>query len=163
MERFPASLAALLRGLPEPDARWRPDGGAWSITEIVCHLADEEIEDFGTRVCMTLDDPAGDWPPIDPEGAAVERRYNERSLAETLERFAEVRSASIAKLRAIEAPDWERAHEHPRWGPMAAGMLMTSWCAHDALHLRQIAKRLFQLAARDGAGHSTIYAGEWTV
>jgi hypothetical protein len=38
---------------------------------------------------------------------------------------------------------------------------MVSWAAHDMLHLRQIAKRLFQIAQRDGDGFSTDYAGEW--
>ena len=39
--------------------------------------------------------------------------------------------------------------------------LLTSWAAHDALHLRQIAKRLFQLAERDGGEYNSRYAGEW--
>jgi hypothetical protein len=38
---------------------------------------------------------------------------------------------------------------------------MVSWCAHDALHLRQIAKRTFQMAQRDGGRFTADYAGDW--
>jgi hypothetical protein len=50
---------------------------------------------------------------------------------------------------------------HPKVGATAAGDVMASWAAHDALHLRQIAKRLWELAGRDGAPFRTGYAGEW--
>jgi hypothetical protein len=33
--------------------------------------------------------------------------------------------------------------------------------AHDYLHLRQIAKRMYQMAGRDAGEYSTRYAGEW--
>jgi hypothetical protein len=36
---------------------------------------------------------------------------------------------------------------------------MASWAAHDALHLRQIAKRLYELTARDAGRYSAGYAG----
>jgi hypothetical protein len=57
--------------------------------------------------------------------------------------------------------DWSVAYQHPKVGPIRAGDLLTGWAAHDALHLRQISKRLFQLAERDGAGFTSRYAGEW--
>jgi hypothetical protein len=40
-------------------------------------------------------------------------------------------------------------------------MLLASWAAHDALHLRQIARRLHGLAARDAGPYGVAYAGEW--
>ena len=162
MEAFPAALAGVAGGLSDADARWKPADGAWSVLEVVAHLGDEETLDFGTRVRMTLEDPAKDWPPIDPEGWARERRYNERDLGAELARFAAARVGSVAWLRALgPGTDWSRARVHPKFGPMAAGMLMTSWGAHDALHLRQVARRLFQMAERDGGGYPTVYAGAW--
>lgn len=161
MAPLPDALRALVGDLPEAEARFKPPSGAWSITEIVNHLADEEVEDFGMRVRMTLEDSSREWPPIDPEGWARERRYNERDLGESLARFAAARAESIAWLRSLASPDWGRVHEHPRIGRLTAGDLMTSWAAHDALHVRQIAKRLHDLAARDGEGFGVRYAGEW--
>ncbi|MHC4903871.1 MAG: DinB family protein [Planctomycetota bacterium] len=140
LERFADILPAVVDGLSEADARWRPDGTGWSILEIVTHMADEEVEDFRQRVELTLRDPEAAWPPIDPEGWAVERRYNEGRLAEVVERF----------------------YRHPKIGAMHAGEVFTAWAAHDALHLRQIAKRLYQMTARDGGEYGPDYAGSWT-
>lgn len=161
MASFPGALAALLGGLPDDDGRWKPCHGGWSIVEIVNHLVDEESEDFRTRVRMTLEEPGKAWPPIDPEGSAVSRKYNERELGESLERFASARIESVAWLRRLSNPDWQKTYSHPSIGEMRAGDIMISWCAHDALHLRQISKRLFELAQRDGTGFKTDYAGDW--
>ena len=161
MEAFPRALDALLRDVPGEQARWRPPSGAWSLLEIVRHLGDEEVEDFRTRLKFTLEDPSQAWPQIDPEGVAVERDYNEGDLREALDAFSKERAESIAWLRSLNDPDWYVQHKHPTLGLITSGDLLTSWCAHDALHLRQIAKRLFGLTERDGGGAHTDYAGEW--
>lgn len=162
LEGFAQTLPSAVAGVTDEEARWKPPGGAWSILEIVCHLADEEVQDFRTRLDLTLHQPGTPWPKIDPEGAARERRYNEQDLATTLDRFVRERRKTIAWLRALPAViDWSAAHHHPTFGPIRAGDLLASWAAHDALHLRQIAKRLHEFAAEDAPGFSTAYAGEW--
>lgn len=161
LERFGRSLPELVRGVSPNDARWKPPDGAWSILEIVRHLGDEEEFDFGLRVRSTLNDPAAGWPPIDPEDWAVERRYNEGDLDEAAGKFVTLRSESVAWLRSLKNPDWSLAYQHPKIGPLRAGDLLAAWVAHDALHLRQIAKRQFQLASRDAGDFHTQYAGEW--
>lgn len=163
MARFPAGLRSMLGGLAEEDARWRPGGGGWSILEVVNHLADEEVEDFRERLSRTLADPSREWPPIDPEGVVASRRYNERDLGDSLARFAVARAESIAWLRGLADPDWKAARRLARGGELTAGDLLAAWAAHDALHLRQIARRLFDLARRDLPGMSAAYAGgDWT-
>ena len=163
MEGTPAAIRALCANLPEPDIRFKPPSGAWSIVEIVGHLVDEEREDFRARLRSTLETPERAWAPTDPEGWARERGYQSRDLANMLTEFARERAASLAWLGSLGSVDWARAYVHPRHGPVTAGELLVSWGAHDALHVRQIAKRLFELAGRDGAaeGFSTQYAGEW--
>jgi hypothetical protein len=158
---FEQALPAAVGGLSEADARVRSPGGAWSVVEIVNHLADEEALDFRQRLELTLRDPSLPWPRNDPEGWARDRRYNERGLAESVARFIGARRASLAWLRSLPAQDWGKVHLHPTAGPLAAGDLLASWAAHDWLHLRQIAKRRYELAARDGAGFSVVYAGPW--
>lgn len=161
LEQFRYVLPAAVGGLDAEAARWRGPGGAWSILEIMTHLADEEVEDFRTRVDLTLNDPDAKWPPIDPEGAAVERRYNEGDLAVVTERFVTERTASVAWLRSLHDPDWGRTHTHPALGAIRAGDILASWAAHDALHIRQIAKRRFQMIGRDAGEYGTEYAGAW--
>jgi hypothetical protein len=162
LERFADVLPAVVEGLSDEDARWRPDETGWSILEIVTHMADEEVEDFRRRVDLTLGDPEAAWPPIDPEGWAIERRYNEGRLADAVERFAAARRESVRWLRGLDDPDWSQAYRHPKIGAIKAGEVFTAWAAHDALHLRQIAKRLYQMTARDGGEFGPDYAGSWT-
>lgn len=156
---FPATLDALLAHLPDADWRWRPAEGGWSLVEVVNHLVDEEVEDFRARLRYVLENAPGPWPPLDPEGVVTSRRYQERDPAESLRRFRDERSASLAWLRGLASPRWDAGREHPRIGMFHAGDLMAAWAAHDARHLQQIAKRLHGLAARDGAPYSVAYAG----
>ncbi len=161
METFPAALDALLHGLSAADASWRHDGEAWSIVEIVDHLVDEEMLDFGVRLGLVLDDPAKDWPAIDPEGVVAARRDGEHDLGIALRRFGKLRATSVEWLGELgEDVDWERAKEHPRLGRLSAGELLASWADHDVLHLRQVADRLHRLVGRD-AGFGSGYAGPW--
>lgn len=161
LERFGEFLPAVVRDLNETDARWKPEDGAWSVLEVVNHLCDEETDDFRDRLDRTLRDSAEPWPPIDPEARAIERRYNEKNLADSLGRFTGSRAESIDWLRRLERPDWSASHQHPKLGSIRAGDILVSWVAHDALHLRQIAKRMHQLATHHGGAFSAAYAGPW--
>lgn len=163
LARFPAALQAAAAIASDPDTRWKPAPEHWSILEIVCHLADEEAEDFAVRLRATFE--GAPWPPLDFDNIAQRRGYSTRDLAAELARFESQRAANMKWLRSIAASaDFTTAHQHAKLGPIAAGDLLTSWAAHDALHLRQIAKRLHNLAQRDAqkGGFSITYAGEWT-
>ena len=162
LERFSKILPATVGGLSHEIATWKPQPEHWSILEILCHLADEEVEDFRQRVQLTLESPGTPWPPIDPPQAAIDRRYNEQDLEETLQRFLDERKASLNWLKSLDQVDWDLYYDHPEWGPMVSGRIMAAWVAHDWLHLRQISKRFFEMAERDGKPYDIRYAGEWT-
>lgn len=160
LAQFPAALRAAVGGMGEGDLRWRPSDGAWSALEVIGHLADEEERDFPLRLKMLIERPGEAWPGIDPEGWAVEHRYNEATPGDVLARFEALRAASVAWLNGLDGTDWEAAYEHPL-GPLRAGDLLAAWVAHDWLHLRQVAKRRYELAVRDGLPYESMYAGEW--
>jgi len=167
LDSAPAAIGAMCSSLAPDEATFKPPSGAWSILEIVCHLVDEETDDFRARLESTLRDPAAKWPLTDPEAWAIQHDYLSQNLATKLQQFADQRARTVAWLRSLNSPDWQTAYIHPRIGPVRAGELLIAWPAHDALHIRQIAKRLFELAARDGQTMSpdnpfiTRYAGEW--
>lgn len=162
LEAFGRGLPAVVGELSDSDVRWKPAPEHWSILEICCHLLDEEKEDFGLRLRSTLEDPSRAWPPLELEKVAERRSYNTRDLKATVAEFSRERGASVAWLRSLESPDWGRVYQGRKLGPISAGELLASWGAHDALHLRQVAKRLHGLAGRDGTGFRLEYAGEWT-
>ncbi len=153
-------FAALVAGVNAEQARWKPDPAQWSILEVVCHLGDEEVEDFRARLDAALHHP-GSWPPIDPQGWPASRRYNERDLAESLERFLGARADSLVWLDGLVEPDWSRAYQHPSIGPISAGDLLTSWVAHDHIHIRQINRLHRDWLVHSLSDHSPRYAGRW--
>lgn len=157
-------IVSLARSVDDEEARWKPESGAWTIIEIINHLADEETDDFRTRLRLTLDDPAQPWPPIDPEGAGVERRYSDRDLEESINRFAHERERSLAWLRTLpprEDARWMNAFQHPSLGELTAGDLLASWAAHDLLHLRQLVKRRYEHLQAHASPFDIGYAGKW--
>lgn len=176
LAHFPSALEHVVSMVGDDEARFKPKvsadgkpaetagpGGHWSILEICCHLRDEEAEDFRPRIESTLRDPAAPWPLLDLDNIATRRAYNRENLDNVIEAFKSSRAVNVAWLRSLPpmtSMDWDHAFTHPKWGPIKAGELMTAWAAHDALHLRQIAKRLYELAQVDG-GYRAVYAGEW--
>ena len=159
LARFPSVIRGLLDGLDDEALRWRPREGAWSLLEILGHVEEEERRDFRPRIERTLADPVVPWDGIDPEAWAREHGYQEADAREVLQAFESERARSVAWLAGLAGADWSRAYEHPALGTLRAGDLLASWCAHDALHLRQLATRLHQLLARDAEPFDAGYAG----
>lgn len=154
-------FASLVAGVEQDQACWKPSPDEWSILEVVRHLADEEVEDFRARVEATLHRPGAVWPPIDPPRWAVERAYNSGTLSEALESFLERRKESVAWLADLEGADWTVTHEHPLLGLLSAGDLLTSWLAHDLIHIRQLARLQRQYLVSVLSPCSPDYAGRW--
>ena len=155
-----STFDSFLRDAPEAVQRWRPHPEHWCLLEIVCHLCDEERDDFRARVRSVLEDPERPLPPIDPQGWVDERRYLEQDFAAKLDAFLEERKASVRWLNGLADPAWENSYQHPKLGPLTARMFLASWLAHDYLHIRQIAKVKF-LFLQANAGVSVDYAGKW--
>jgi len=151
----------LVAGTPPEEARWRPSSGAWSLIEVVNHLADEEVEDFRARLQVSLDAPDRAWDPIRPADWVTERQYQGRELEPSLERFLEERRRSVVWLRSLEPIDPEATGLHPVEGPMRVATLMHSWLAHDLLHIRQIARLHYRWLEASGGEESVAYAGAW--
>jgi DinB superfamily len=149
-----------LTGLPENLYNWKPQPEKWNLLEIVCHLFDEEREDFRARVQHLLHTPELPLPPIDPAGWVESRKYAEQHFDTVLRRFLEEREQSINWLHELEDPNWDNTLEHPSLGPVTARMFFTNWLAHDYLHLKQITQIKYQYLQQTTQENLT-YAGEW--
>jgi hypothetical protein len=148
----------LFAGIDEERYRWKPAADKWSMLEVLNHLHDEERDDFRTRLRLVLQNPKQDWPPIDPQGWAVERKYNARDPGQSLVSFERERLASIAWLRNLDSPDWDNAASHPIAGSLSAGDLLAAWLAHDFLHMRQLANISAAYVTAHSVPYSTRYA-----
>ena len=149
----------LFQGVSNEQARWKPGKQRWSILEVINHLYDEEREDFRKRLALVLNNPRESWPPIDPEGWVVQRRYNERNLLQSLHNFFEERKKSLLWLNKLASPDWQATHHHPRMGPMSAELILVNWLAHDLFHIRQVTDLQFAYLAETVKPVSLNYSG----
>jgi hypothetical protein len=156
-----AQVRILLAGMTQAEAAYKPSPEARSALEVLCHLYDEEREDFRRRLDLMLHHPTEAWPPNDPEGWVTARRYNERDLAESLEAFVQERNQSVAWLKGLAAPNWEVEFPTPFGTTMKAGDMLAAWVAHDNLHVRQLVElrraRILNLCQP----YDVRYAGEW--
>lgn len=154
------AVEALLRGVSDTQARWQPAPESWSLLEVICHLYDEEREDFRTRLDYALHRPGEPWPPIDPRGWVTGRAYNRRHLRGVLSAWLDERARSLEWLATLKSADWEASVQAP-WGAMRAGDLLAAWPAHDHLHIRQMNELHYAWHKSQAQPFSVAYAGEW--
>jgi hypothetical protein len=158
LARFPALLDLAVADLAPASWRARPAAGEWAAVEIVCHLRDEEAEDFGARVRVVL---AGEprFAPIDPEGWAIARRYRDADPSDALAAFRARRAASLAMLAEAPVARLAASAETPSGGRLSGLDLLAAWVTHDRLHLRQLAGTLARVWAERWAPLRADYAG----
>ena len=158
LAQLPAILDALLAGLDEEAARVRPAPAEWSPVEIICHLRDEEVEDFGARLQVIVSG-AGDFTRIDPERWVEERRYRQASLRTELDALRLRRQATLDLLASLSPDTLSRSRTHRRLGRLSGLDLLAAWVAHDRIHLSQLAATLARNWAQRWAPLRAEYAG----
>ena len=160
LDRNKSIFKDLLENLNEEESLWKPNPNKWCLLEIICHLRDEEVEDFRTRVGSVLETPELTLPPIDPVNWVKERNYIEQNYKQTLNDFLQERERSVEWLQALTDPKWDNEYQHPKLGPMSAKLFLSNWLAHDYLHMRQILNLKFDYL-KYTSGEDLNYAGEW--
>ncbi len=153
-------IRALTDGISQEQARVRPEADSWSMLEVVCHLYDEEREDFRQHLDTILNDPEGAWPPFDPQGWVTQRKYNEQNFEEMREKLFAERQKSLDWLQGLTNADWNAVSVRD-WGTMSAGDMFTSWVAHDNLHIRQLVELRRAYIERMTAPYNIGYGGDW--
>jgi DinB family protein len=129
---------SLIVSIDDEQSRWKPQPEKWSILEVIHHLYDEEREDFRLRLDYTLADSSKEWNPINPPQWVIDRKYNNQNFIDITNMFFAERNDSIKWLNNFKFPQWDNTYIHPIIGKITAGDLLSSWVAHDFLHLRQI-------------------------
>lgn len=158
LSRLPHLLQVLLGDLDEATARARPAPREWAPVEIVCHLRDEEVEDFGARLRVVVDGRK-EFAPIDPEGWVEQRRYRETDIRLALADFCQRRAASLELLASLAPERLSASAPHRALGELSGLDVLVAWVTHDRLHLSQLAGTLARLWAARWAPLKAEYAG----
>lgn len=142
LERTPATLAALLEGLPDVWITATEGDGTWSPYDIIGHLIHGEQTDWMPRVRHILAGETRPFPPFDRTAQFTQSQG--ASLSELLATFASLRQESIAALVSMNLTneDLSRTGQHPEFGAVTLGQLLATWVVHDLDHLGQIARTM---------------------
>jgi DinB family protein len=141
LERTPASLDALLRGLPDEWTVRNEGEGTWSAFDVVGHLIHGERTDWIPRAKLILE--FRDTRPFEPfDRWGHVRECEGKSLGQLLDEFSHVRAQKLAELHAMKLTQDQLAlpGRHPALGAVTLSNLLATWAAHDLTHLHQISR-----------------------
>lgn len=159
LARTPASLDALLRGLPDA---WTCSGegqGTWTVRDVVAHLAELESTDWMPRVLRLLEH--GETKAFDPvDRQSFQRSARGKSMARLLGEFSRRREKNLKTLRALrlQSAYLAKRGRHPSLGTVTLSHLIAAWAVHDLTHLHQIS-RILAFQYRDAVGPWERYLG----
>ena len=164
LTRTPATLDALLRGLPDVwvlsnEGRTKDGNDTWSAFDIVGHLIVGERTDWMPRARIILEN--GEARPFDPFDRFAQAKQSQgKSLQQLLDEFARLRSESLASLQSLNLrpEDWTRRGRHPELGVVTLSQLLATWAVHDLTHVHQLS-RVMAHRYRDAVGPWSAYLG----
>ena len=134
----PAVLAGMLESVSSGAWSDRPADGEWSVTEILCHMRDVELEVDQPRIDLILsqDDPF--IPGQNPDAWASDRNYITQDGAGALRDFTSGRLGTLARLAGLAPAQWSRKTRHAIFGPTSLQELVSFNAEHDRLHIQQM-------------------------
>jgi len=164
LARTPASLDALLRGLPDiwvrgTEGRDQDGNDTWSAFDILGHLIHGERTDWMPRVRMILEN--GEAAPFDSFDRFAQFKESQgKSLEQLLDEFAGLRRKNLAALQALnlQDEDFARRGKHPALGAVTLSELLSTWAVHDLTHLHQLS-RVMAHQYREAVGPWSAYLG----
>ena len=159
LSRTPATLNALLRGLPDVWIRSNEGGDSWTPYGIVGHLIAGEQTDWMPRARMILQH--GESRTFEPfDRLAQENQKQGESLQQLLDHFAGLRTQNLAELEGmnLQPSDLQRRGTHPALGTVNLSQLLATWTVHDLTHLHQLS-RVMAFQYRDAVGPWIAYLG----
>jgi hypothetical protein len=159
LEAAMATLRAELGTLPERVVAWHPALGEWCAKEVVGHLIEAERRGFAGRIRIIQGAERPALSTWDQNEVARARRDCERPIGALLDELAAMRRDSAALVRALRAPDLDRAGDHPKVGPLRVRDLLQEWVHHDRNHIRQALANV-QAYVWPAMGNSQKFAGE---
>jgi hypothetical protein len=143
LSRTPATLDALLRGLPDGWTTANEGGDTWSPFDVVGHLIHGERTDWMARVRIILEH--GEARAFDTFNRSAQFEESKgRTLPSLLDELAALRQRNVRELKALQLTDadLDRRGRHPAFGIVTLRQLLATWVAHDLDHVMQISRVL---------------------
>ena len=143
LARTPATLDALLRGLPDGWIVAHEGGDTWSPFDVIGHLIHGERTDWVRRARIILEH--GEARAFDTFDRLAQFAISEgRTLASLLDELAALRQENLRELATLRLTDadLDRRGRHPELGVVTLRQHLATWVAHDLDHVVQISRVL---------------------
>jgi hypothetical protein len=141
LERTPAALSAMLRGLSNEWIMVNEGPETFSPYDVIGHLLNGEKTDWPVRARIILE--YGETKTFDEwDRFAQYEQSKGKTLQQLLEEFTTLRNENISWLKTlnlIEA-DLDRKGMHPKLGKVSLGNLLATWVVHDLTHTAQVVR-----------------------
>ena len=136
LQQTPALLRSLLARATLEQLNWRPSGERWSISMVLAHLADAEVEGFRSRLVAIL---GADCPPLPAyDQLAPFRTQTQFDPYAEMSRFEEERGRTLALIEEMPERAGERCGRHEQLGTITIAQLMNECAFHDLGHIRHV-------------------------
>lgn len=133
----PATLARLIDGVSDQQLRHRPSPDKWSVTEILAHLAEDELA-TSWRYRQMIEHDGATLHGFDQELWARLGNYATWNAGDALQLFRLLREANLRMLTTLLPEEWDRSGIHAERGNLTVRELVRHMAAHDVNHIKQI-------------------------
>jgi hypothetical protein len=140
LARTPATVSALLAGLPVAWLHANEGPGTFCPIDVLGHLIYGELVDWIPRAHIILQyGEARAFDPFDRQGFAP--IIEGRTVGELLTQFEELRQSNLSAMRDL-SPHLDLIGTHPALGRVTMRQLLACWVVHDFGHIAQIVRVL---------------------
>ncbi len=137
----PRTIATLIRGVAIAKLKEPPAPGKWSVTEIVMHLAEDELTS-SWRYRQMLEHDGPQLAGFNQELWAVWSDYRSWEPDDALMMFRLLREANLRLFARLTPEQWRRHGIHAERGKITVRELCRHMAAHDINHIEQIRRIL---------------------
>jgi hypothetical protein len=142
IDRLPAALDAVVRGLTEKqlDTAYRP--GGWTVRQVVHHVPDSHMNAYiRFKLAFTEETPLikpyleDRWALLPDARAPIDV---------SLDLLKAIHRRWVLLLRALAAPEFQKAYNHPEMGivPLDTALALYAWHGkHHTAHAKLVADR----------------------
>ena len=137
----PHTLAGLIAGLSDSQLTRRPAPDKWSVTEILAHLAEDELSSTW-RYRQMLEHDGLELPGFDQDLWAKVGDYSSWKPQDALAMFQLLREANLRMFAQLTPEQWQHYGVHAERGKLTVQSLCRHMAAHDINHIEQVRRIL---------------------
>ena len=141
LERIPAVLNILLRGLSDDWIMNNEGPETFSPYDVIGHLIQGEKTDWTARTKMILE--FGNTKTFVPwDRFAQYEESKGKTLPQLLDEFAIIRYENMNWFKALQLTeaDMDKTGLHPKLGEVTLRNLLSTWVIHDLTHIAQVTR-----------------------